>query len=66
MKSLQPIIVDGVRYYTIQQVQELFQISRRTVYNWIRKGKIRYSVSPGGRRYIFAEDLDMKSEDLDA
>jgi excisionase family DNA binding protein len=38
-------------YFTVAQVAEKFQVSKATVYNWMRLGTLRY-VEVGGDRRI--------------
>ena len=60
-------------YFTVAQVAEKFQVSKATVYNWMRSGALRY-VEVGGDRRITATAIrafvrpgraeDVKGDDL--
>ena len=30
-----------IEIYTLQEIQELLQVTRRTLYNWIKDGKLK-------------------------
>lgn len=49
----------GVDYELINTVQACARagVSRRTLYNWMRDGKVAYVVNAGGKRRIIAETL---------
>jgi predicted site-specific integrase-resolvase len=55
-----PEVVSGRRVLTITQVQEMYQVSRRTVYNWMDTGKVEWALSPGRRRYIYADSVELR------
>lgn len=41
------------RWYTVEDMMELFKVSRATVYNWKESGKIKpYKVEEGGSIYF--------------
>lgn len=42
---------------TIQQACRLAQVSRRTIYNWIKGDKVEYTRTPGGSIRIFTDSL---------
>lgn len=42
---------------TINQAAELTGVSRRTIYHWIRAGKVEYVRTAGGSIRIFTETL---------
>ncbi len=44
------------RYLRIDEVMELFGVSRRTIYNWVRRDEIKYKVIDKSTR-IEVEDL---------
>lgn len=47
----------GERLLRPGQVAELFQVSRRTVSDWARAGKIAAIVTPGGHRRFRMRDV---------
>lgn len=42
---------------SIEEACEIVKVSRRTIYNWMEKGKIRWVRQPGGAVRIFTESL---------
>lgn len=32
----------GIMYYSVNQLAEILQVTRGTIYKWIKKGKIKY------------------------
>lgn len=42
---------------TVLQARELAQVSRRTIYNWLKAGKLEYVRTAGGRLRIFEDSL---------
>lgn len=42
---------------TINDVCEILGVSRRTVYNWMAKGQLKFVRTPGGSRRIYADLL---------
>jgi excisionase family DNA binding protein len=42
---------------TVQQAQARAQVSRRTLYNWLKAGKIDYVRTAGGAVRIFEDSL---------
>lgn len=41
------------RYFTVEQMKKLFDVSTATVYNWIKAGRIKaYKMEEGGRTYF--------------
>lgn len=44
----------GEKYYTPQEVAEMFCVKRITVWDWIRKGKLQ-ATKAGGRLYRISE-----------
>ena len=41
------------RYFTVEQMTELFGCQTSTIYNWMKKGKIKaYKMEEGGRTYF--------------
>lgn len=41
------------RYFTVEQMTELFSVSTATIYNWMKSGKIKgYKMEDGGRTYF--------------
>lgn len=48
------------RPLSIQQACALARVSRRTIYNWIAAGKVKYVRTAGGAIRIFASTLFQK------
>lgn len=46
-----------IKVYSLEKVQEILQVTRRTIYNYIRGGRLP-AVKMGGRWRIRHEDLD--------
>lgn len=44
-------------WVSITQAMALMGVTRRTVYNWLNKGKVAYVRTPGGRVRIVTETL---------
>ncbi len=42
---------------TIMKACEMVSVSRRTIYNWIKAGKVEYVRTAGGRVRIFVDTL---------
>ena len=42
------------RYYTVRQAAHLFQVSEKTVREWIRRGRL-VAAKPGGSSWRIAE-----------
>lgn len=41
------------RYFTIEDMKDLFKVSQSTIYNWVANGKIKaYKMEDGGRNYF--------------
>lgn len=47
-----------IQYYTPKQVSEMFGVSDRTVYAWIRTGKIRAEPYRIGRKLISEIEIE--------
>lgn len=47
----------GMEYLNVQQACALVQVSRRTIYNWLKAGKIEVMRTAGGRLRIRRESL---------
>jgi excisionase family DNA binding protein len=41
----------------VQQACEAVGVSRRTLYNWMRDGKVQYVENAGGKRRVIYETL---------
>lgn len=46
------------KYYTVKEVAEILDVSDRTVYAWIRKGKIKVWIYRINRKLIARSDLN--------
>lgn len=42
---------------SIAQACELVRVSRRTIYNWMKAGKVEYRCTAGGSRRIYVDTL---------
>ncbi len=40
------------------EVERILGISRRTLFNWTKKGKLRYIRLPSGHKRYFREDIE--------
>ena len=41
------------RYFTVEQMMDLFSVSQATIYNWMKSGKVKgYKMEEGGRTYF--------------
>lgn len=47
---------------TIYEAMDLVKVSRRTIYNWIAAGKVRYVRTAGGAVRIFRDSLFYSGE----
>jgi excisionase family DNA binding protein len=47
----------AARTLSIQQAREAAGVSRRTIYNWLQSGKLKYRRTAGGSIRIFEESL---------
>ncbi len=52
------------KFYTAQEVAEMFGVKRITVWDWIRKGKLR-AHCVGGRLYRISESQLERFKDSD-
>lgn len=43
-------------YYTVEEVMELFDVKRLTVYRWIKSGKLAAIKTPGGYEWRIPKD----------
>jgi excisionase family DNA binding protein len=57
--------VDGSReLLTIQQASARVKVSRRTVHNWLRAGKLAHVRTPGGSVRIYADALFTETREV--
>ena len=47
----------NIKLYTISEVAEILRVTRQTVYNWIKSGKIRVVRLPNGFIRITEDEL---------
>lgn len=47
-------------FYTPAKAAEKFGVDRRTINRWVRSGKLKAIVTPGGHSRIFSSELDAK------
>jgi excisionase family DNA binding protein len=50
-------MADQREWLTIEQARAHVRVSRRTIYNWLKDGKIQYVRTAGGSIRIDAESL---------
>ena len=43
------------KMYTIGEIAQIFRVSKKTVYEWVRKGKMPVVRSPGGGKMYVPE-----------
>ncbi len=46
-----------ITVYTLQEVEEVLSVTRRTIYNWIKSGKL-HAVKVGKQWRVKKEDLE--------
>jgi len=46
-----------ITVYTLQEVEEILSVTRRTIYNWIKSGKL-HAVKIGNQWRVKQEDLE--------
>ena len=56
MRATKTMIVDR-KTISIMKASELVGVSRRTIYNWIASGKVKYVRTAGGSVRIFVDTL---------
>lgn len=56
------LMQNGVRYLSIRGAATEARVSRRTIYNWMDDGKIKFATSVSGKRWIVADSLLLKFE----
>jgi|Deesub1362B_J571_1020462.scaffolds.fasta_scaffold15581_2 excisionase family DNA binding protein len=44
-------------YFTTNDIAQMCNVTRQTVINWIKTGKLRASLTPGGHRRVMREEL---------
>jgi excisionase family DNA binding protein len=47
------------RYYRPDEIAKVFGVHRRTVWRWIKSGKLPTTTSPGGRTLINGEKMSL-------
>jgi excisionase family DNA binding protein len=50
-------LVSDIRTITTGQVATYCQVSRATIVNWIKQGKLKAHTTPGGRYRILVSDV---------
>ena len=49
------------KYYTVEEVMDLFKVSQSTVYNWANSGKlVSYKIGDGKAARIFFEQAEVR------
>lgn len=46
----------------VEQAAEMLGVSRRTIYNWMRKGMVEYVLTPNGSRRILTDTLPREKD----
>ena len=49
------------KYYTVNELADLYGVSRTTIYKWVRKG-MPHETTPGGRKRFNVEDINKWSQ----
>jgi excisionase family DNA binding protein len=44
-------------YFTTNDIAQMCNVTRQTVINWIKNGKLKANLTPGGHRRVLREDL---------
>lgn len=52
-----PVIYQGRQMVTIAGAAELAQVSIRTIFNWLNRGRVEYVRTVGGSVRIYADSL---------
>jgi excisionase family DNA binding protein len=47
----------GKHYFTTNDIAQMCNVTRQTVINWIKGGKVTANLTPGGHRRVLREDL---------
>lgn len=57
----------GSAYWKVQEIAERFDVSRKTVYNWIKSGKLNAGKLAGGKEYRISQDelIRFEKEEID-
>jgi excisionase family DNA binding protein len=45
------------KIYTVKEVADYFQCTVQSVHNWIGKGKLKYTTTPGGEKRILESEV---------
>jgi len=54
MRDVKPLKILGKRYYTISDVAKMLGLSYRTIWEWIKKGKL--PAKRLGKKYLISHD----------
>lgn len=58
-----PLPPDAIkRLLTLPEACRLAKVSRRSLYNWMALGSLRFVRTPGGTRRVYADDLFRQGE----
>jgi len=60
------LVQNGVRYLSIRGACAEAKVCRSTIYNWMDGGKVKFAISPSGKRWIVADSLMFKQEPMEA
>jgi excisionase family DNA binding protein len=51
-------MADRTKFYTVSEAANHFGVDRRTISRWIKSGKIKAVVTPGGHHRILCQEID--------
>ena len=51
-----------MKVYNITEATKILKVSRETMYNWLRSGKIKYTTLPNGQKRIPESELKKYTE----
>lgn len=57
------ISAGGEAYISLPDAMQIFRVSRRTLYNWMNAGIVKFAYAPGGSRYLLLSSLALRSPD---
>jgi prophage regulatory protein len=46
-----------MKFYTLKEVMEIFQVSKSTIYKWVKEGKFPEQVKLGGSQTRWTEEV---------
>lgn len=60
------LVVERARAFSPQEAADMLNVSKQTIINWIKDGKIRAERTPGGHFRIAVEDFSRFHDDYEA